>query len=143
MDNLKNGQMKKKRTVQNKQIINAYGKELILDLHECDPKKFTRSSIRRYFRELCDLIDMERHELYWWDDYGLPVSERQTLPHLKGTSAIQFITTSNVTIHTLDILKYVFLNIFSCKEFDPNVAAKFSQDFFKGRIVNKVVTVRK
>lgn len=120
-----------------------YGKELILDLHDCDPKKFTRKTITRYFKELCDLIDMERHDIHWWDDVGLPPEECQTLPHLKGTSAIQFITTSNVTIHTLDILKSVYLNIFSCKEFDGRVAAEFSRKFFKGRIVNLKITDRK
>jgi len=120
-----------------------YGKELILDLHDCDPKKFNRKMIGKYFKDLCDLIDMERHDVHWWDDVGLPPEERQTLPHLKGTSAIQFITTSNVTIHTLDILKSVYLNIFSCKEFDPRVAAEFSRKFFKGKIVNMKVADRK
>ncbi|MBI1956849.1 MAG: S-adenosylmethionine decarboxylase [Candidatus Niyogibacteria bacterium] len=120
-----------------------YGKELLLDLHNCNPKKFTRKTIGRYFKELCGLIDMERHDMHWWDDVGLPKAKRQTLPHLKGTSAIQFITTSNVTIHTLDILKNVYLNIFSCKEFDARVAAEFSRKFFEGKIVNLKVTDRK
>jgi len=120
-----------------------YGRELILDLHNCDPKKFSRKIIGRYFRELCDLIDMKRCELFWWDDYDVPKNERQTEPHLKGTSAVQFIMTSNITIHTLDILKNVYLNIFSCKDFDANKATEFSQKFFKGKIVNQVVIKRK
>lgn len=120
-----------------------YGKELILDLHDCDPKKFKRSTIKKYFKELCDLIDMQRCELYWWDDYGLPKEQQQTEPHLKGTSAIQFIMTSNITIHTLDIMKNVYLNIFSCKDFDAKVAAKYSKDFFKGKIVTQEVVIRK
>ncbi len=51
--------------------------------------------------------------------------------------------TSNVTIHTLDLLKAVYLNIFSCKDFDPKVAAAFSRKFFKGKIVTRAVIVRK
>lgn len=86
---------------------------------------------------------MQRCELFWWDDQGLPKEERQTEPHLKGTSAIQFIMTSNITIHTLDILKNVYVNIFSCKDFDANKAAEFSQKFFKGKIVNRVAIKRK
>lgn len=120
-----------------------YGKELILDLHRCNPKKFTRREIARYFRQLCDLIDMKRDEMHFWDDYGVPAAERQTLPHLKGTSAIQFIMTSNVTIHTLDIMKHVYLNVFSCKDFDAKVAAEFSRKFFQGKIVNLKVVARK
>lgn len=121
----------------------SYGKELILDLHNCDPKRFSRAIIKKFFRQLCELIDMQRCELFWWDDYGLPKSERQTEPHLKGTSAIQFIMTSNITIHTLDILGNVYLNIFSCKDFDAKKAAQFSKSFFKGKIVNQAVLKRK
>ncbi len=113
-----------------------YGKELILDLHNCDPKKFNRKIIGKYFREVCDLIDMQRCELFWWDDHGLPPEQCQTEPHLKGTSAVQFIMTSNITIHTLDIMKNVYLNIFSCKDFDASAAKKFSEKFFGGKAVN-------
>jgi S-adenosylmethionine/arginine decarboxylase-like enzyme len=86
---------------------------------------------------------MKRCKLVWWDDYGLPPSKRQTLPHLKGTSAVQFIMTSNITIHTLDILKNVYLNIFSCKDFDAAKALKFSKEFFGGKIVNFKIVDRK
>lgn len=119
-----------------------YGKELILDLHDCDPSTFTREGIENYFKKLCDMINMEKCELYWWDDYGLSPEEQETEPHLKGTSAIQFIKTSNITIHTLDILKNVYLNIFSCKEFDSNIVKKFSEDWFKGKTVNSQVIER-
>lgn len=122
--------------------IKPYGKELIIDIHKCDPSTFTRKSIRNYFKELCKTIDMERCELYWWDDYGVPPEEQENEPHMKGTSAIQFISTSNITIHTLDLLENVYLNIFSCKEFDSNVASKFSEEWFKGKIVNLKVIDR-
>lgn len=120
-----------------------YGKELILDLHNCDPATFTRKSIRNYFRRLCDLIDMERCKLSWWDDNGLAPEECQTEPHLKGTSAIQFILTSNITIHTLDLLENVYINIFSCKDLDADVAMRFSADWFKGKIISSHVIERK
>ena len=120
-----------------------YGKELILDLHDCNSKKFNRKTLKKYFEEVCDLIDMQRCELFWWDDYGVPLKERQTEPHLKGTSAVQFIITSNITIHTLDILRNVYLNIFSCKDFDARKAMKFSEKFFGGKIVNFKIIDRK
>jgi len=123
-------------------VKNGYGKELVIDLHECDPKKFNRKTLRKYFRELCDLIDMQRCELYFWDDVGVPKKYRMTEPHLKGTSAIQFIMTSNVTIHTLDLMKRVYLNIFSCKEFDAQEALAFSKKFFRGRVKNYKVFKR-
>lgn len=123
-------------------IENKYGKELILDLHHCDPTTFNRKTIKKYFVELCELIDMERCKLSWWDDHGLPPEECQTEPHLKGTTAVQFILTSNIVIHTLDLMGAVYVNIFSCKEFDPEVAAEFTAKWFKGKVVNSHVIDR-
>ena len=113
-----------------------YGKEVIIDLHHCDVSKFNRKMLKKYFVELCDLIKMERAKLCWWDDHGVPKEEQQTEPHLKGTSAVQFITTSNIVIHTLDILESVYLNIFSCKDFEGKIVEEFSKDFFKGEVVS-------
>lgn len=107
-----------------------YGKELILDLHECDARRFTRSSIKEFFVELCELIDMERCDLHFWDDLGVPVEEQQTDPKTKGTSAVQFILTSTIVIHTLDLMRAVYINIFSCDEFDTDAAARFTADWF-------------
>lgn len=122
--------------------MKSYGKELILDIHNCDTSTFTRKSIRKYFKELCTLINMERCKLCWWDDYGVPLEEQETEPHLKGTTAIQFIKTSNITMHTLDLMENVYLNIFSCKDFDSDIVKKFSEQWFKGRIVNSHVIER-
>ena len=107
-----------------------YGIELILDLHDCDPSTFNRKSLDSFFTELCDLINMERCEVHFWDDVGVPLKEQQTLPHTKGTSAVCFILTSTIVVHTLDLLKSVYINIFSCKEFDPKKAEKFTQKWF-------------
>lgn len=120
----------------------AYGKELILDLHSCDPKTFKRKAIKKYFIDLCKMIKMNRCKLYWWDDYGLPKEERQTEPHLKGTSAIQFILTSNIVIHTLDMMGHVYINIFSCKDFNVKKATNYSRTYFKGKVVNAKVVKR-
>ena len=110
-----------------------YGLELVLDLHDCDVAQFTRKAIEQYFVELCDLIGMERCELHFWDDVGVPEDEQQTDPKTKGTSAVQFILTSSVVIHTLDLLKAAYVNVFSCKEFDTNKAAEFTADRFKSK----------
>ena len=123
-------------------MTQPYGQELILDIHNCDPDRFNRITIKNYFKDLCELIDMQRCDLHFWDDVGVPEEEKQTEPHLKGTSAIQFIMTSNVTIHTLDILKTVHINIFSCKEFDHDVAGDFTARWFDGKIVNQMSIVR-
>ncbi len=116
--------------------MKSYGKELILDLHNCDVSRFNRHGITMYFIQLCKLIEMEREDLHFWDYEGDPDGYKNAPLHLKGISAIQFISTSNITIHTLDVLKKIYLNIFSCKEFDPDVAKDFTEKTFKGRTVN-------
>jgi S-adenosylmethionine/arginine decarboxylase-like enzyme len=107
-----------------------YGYELILDLHSCDARTFSRTSIDSYFSQLCDLIDMEMCEVHFWDDIGVLPEEQQTLPHTKGTSAVCFILTSSIVIHTLDLLGAVYVNVFSCKPFDPAAARQFTQNWF-------------
>jgi S-adenosylmethionine decarboxylase len=111
-------------------VADQYGIELILDLHGCDISKFTRASITEYFEGLCDLIEMQREDLHFWDDVGLSEENKQTSPHTQGTSAVQFILTSSIVIHTLDQLRSVYINIFSCKVYDPDIAEKFSVEWF-------------
>ncbi len=110
-----------------------YGFELIIDLHGCDVSKFNRASLDGYFEKLCKAIDMEKCERYFWDDTGLPEEEKQTSPHTKGSSAVQFILTSSIVIHTLDLLEAVYVNIFSCKKYDAELAEKITKEWFDAK----------
>lgn len=110
-----------------------YGYELILDLHGCDVSKFTRRSIEEYMVTICEAIGMEREDLHFWDYEGLPEEEIPKDSHLLGTTAVQFITTSNIVIHTLDLLKAVYVNIFSCKKYDTELAEKITKEWFSAK----------
>lgn len=110
-----------------------YGFELILDLHGCDVTRFNRDSLDRYFEKLCKAIDMEKCDRYFWDDVGVHPNERQTSPHTKGTSAVQFILTSTIIVHTLDLLEAVYINIFSCKNFDKKIAKNITIKWFDAK----------
>ncbi|MDQ1352157.1 MAG: hypothetical protein QG657_2463 [Acidobacteriota bacterium] len=107
-----------------------YGFELIMDLHGCDVSTFNRESLDNYFETLCKAIDMQKCERYFWDDFGLPPELQQTSPHAKGTSAVQFILTSSIVIHTLDLLGAVYINIFSCKPFDRKITEQITTEWF-------------
>lgn len=108
-----------------------YGFELIIDLHGCDVSTFNRVSLRQFFKKICSEIKMTRCKLHFWDDVGVPPEEQQTSPHTKGTSAVQFILTSTIVIHTLDLLGAVYINIFSCKAFDKDKAEQLTKEWFK------------
>ncbi len=114
-----------------------FGQLLSLDLHNCDVSKFNRADIKRYFIELCDLIEMEREDLHFWDYEGVPADEIELEEHLLGTSAVQFIRTSNIVIHTLDLTGNIYLDVFSCKNFKEIDVIDFTESFFGGKVVNK------
>ncbi len=122
--------------------MTGYGKELILDLHECDISTFYRASLEVFGKRLCKLVDMKQEIFHPWDDDDTPDAYKETEPHLIGYSGVHFIRTSNITIHAVTLLRSVHVNLFTCKEFDPDIAAKFVADWFCGKIVQQVVLER-
>jgi S-adenosylmethionine/arginine decarboxylase-like enzyme len=119
-----------------------YGQELILDLCDCDPSKFDREYLKVYFEGLCRRLKMRREDLHFWD-YDDPQEKAAAPAHLKGTSAVQFITTSTIVIHTLDDLKRAYINVFSCKDFDIEMAVDYTKRFFYGQVSYQTVVERK
>jgi S-adenosylmethionine/arginine decarboxylase-like enzyme len=105
-----------------------YGAELIIDLHGCNLEGIVnREKLHEFFVTLCERIDMKRHgdPLYWEDT--------SDIPHLRGVSAMQFIETSTIVCHPLPMLNSVYVNIFSCKEFDPDMALSFCMKFWRAK----------
>ena len=124
-----------------------YGKELIIDLHNCNTDLFARRELKKYVVALCEVIDMERAKLTWWDYKYHPWLKRKAPEHLKGTSVaarimVQFITTSTVIIHALDDTGKAYINIFSCKDFDLDMVGNFTANYFNGFIAKSTVVVR-
>jgi hypothetical protein len=112
-----------------------YGMEAIIDLKDCNVEKFTRQSIRKWLKILCDeKIDMVRDELIFWDDAGVPEKYKQKLPHTSGISGVQFILTSSIVFHTLDLTGELYVNIFSCRDFDGQTAIDFTKEWFEGEV---------
>ncbi len=112
----------------------VYGYSSVLDVIECDPSTFTRAGIEDFLVTLCDAIDMEREDLHFWDYEGDPEGYAAAPAHLRGVSAVQFIKTSSIVVHTLDELKVVFIDLFSCKEYDPNTVKALVESHFKGNV---------
>ena len=85
---------------------------------------------------------MEKCEVHFWDDIGVPLEEQQTNPHTKGMSAVCFILTSTIVIHTLQLLKAAYVNVFSCKRFDPETAAEFTKLWFRASACSELFVER-
>lgn len=120
-----------------------YGYELIIDLDKADVRKFTREALAEFLDTLCiDILNVRPEDRHFWDDVGLTLEQCQTDPKTKGTTVVQFLLTSNVTIHTLDILRKVYINIFVCRDFDANRAINFCKEFFNADLRRTTVVER-
>jgi S-adenosylmethionine/arginine decarboxylase-like enzyme len=114
-----------------------YGKELILDLYDCDPKIIrSKKKILEYSNKICNLIKMKK--------YGKPFCERFGLGQdfTAGYSLVQLIESSSITGHFSELWNRAFVNIFSCKMFNHEIAANFTKNFFKAKRIKKRVLIR-
>ena len=102
-----------------------WGLSTCINLYGCD-KDLIRSKekIREFTIALCELIEVKR--------YGDPVivhfgrDER-----VEGYSLVQLIETSLVSGHFAECDNSVYIDVFSCKFYNPGVAYDFCATFFK------------
>jgi S-adenosylmethionine/arginine decarboxylase-like enzyme len=115
---------------------NTYGMEQIVDLEDVPDEMFQEGKVKEFLLGLCKEIKMNhdpRGPLTWGcrSDMDDPVN-----PKSDGISGVLFIETSSITIHAIDRLSKVFVNCFSCADFDPLAMMKYTEKFWKGKIVN-------
>ncbi|HJT19349.1 MAG TPA: S-adenosylmethionine decarboxylase [Nitrospira sp.] len=113
----------------------AWGLCTAVDLQDCQPDLIRNADhIRRYVVELCDLIEMQRFGECQVVDFG---SGR-----VAGYSMVQLISTSLISGHFANDTNNAYLDIFSCKGYDPVVVEEFSKKFFGARRSTATVTLR-
>jgi S-adenosylmethionine/arginine decarboxylase-like enzyme len=96
-----------------------------IDLHDGDRALLADpGSIRRFVPAVIDAIGMRAH--------GSLMLERFGDGQLEGWSALQFIETSSITIHADEVFGRCFIDVFSCRSFDPAVAAAIAVEHFGG-----------
>jgi len=118
----------------------AWGLTTSLDLHECNPETVEdKDKIKKYILDLCDLIKMRR--------YGEPqIVYFGKDENIKGYTAVQLIETSSITAHfglNPDKTGYGYIDVFSCKSYDPKVVSKFTKDYFEAKSFNENIFFRK
>ncbi len=135
--------LKKINDIDGEKVVSGiYGKEVLLDCYECDVGKFNRTELRKFFTKLVNLLGMKKGDLHYWDDWRVPMNQRQTKLETTGTTAVQFMLTSNITVHSLDKLARVYVNIFSCKDFCEGKVKTFVQEWFSAKSVRMHVVYR-
>ena len=97
-----------------------------IDIYNCHPDKIRNAGeIRRFVIELCNLIEMKRFGETLVVHFG--EDER-----VAGYSMVQLIETSLISAHFANLTNTIYLDVFSCKPYDPETVRSFSEKFFGG-----------
>ena len=106
--------------------VPRWGMLAAIDLHGCQRRRLEDpNSIRAFFPSVIEAIGMRAH--------GPLRLERFGTGELEGWSAMQFIETSSIVVHADEFSGRCFIDVFSCREFDPETAAAIAAAHFGGR----------
>ena len=113
----------------------AWGLYTSVDIHNCHPEYIRdKELIQQYVLQLSEILKMKC--------YGKPQFSE---PDAKcdGCSMTQFIESSLVSGHFAYKSNTAYIDIFSCKYYDPEVISHFTLSYFRGSDYSVNVTVRK
>ena len=116
-------------------VLRTWGKHLILDAAGCSPKMIGCPKVVGGFaRSLVKRIDMV--------PFGDPQVVMFGSGSKKGYTLVQLIETSNITAHFVEENNSMYLDVFSCKDFDPDVVEEAVKEFFDAKYFNRKVILR-
>jgi S-adenosylmethionine decarboxylase len=95
----------------------------MLDCSGCE-RMTDANTLKEFVKELVIEIDMVA--------VGEPWIERTAigLPDKEGFSLYQLIVTSNISAHFIDEPKHIYLDVFSCKEFNIDIVKSVVTKYF-------------
>jgi S-adenosylmethionine/arginine decarboxylase-like enzyme len=115
--------------------LRTWGKHLILDAAGCSPKRIGSSVvIKNFTNELVRRIDMTA--------YGDPQIVMFGTGNKKGYTLIQLIETSNIAAHFVEENNSMYLDVFSCKDFDAEIVKDLVSEYFDAQKFSSRVLFR-
>lgn len=114
-----------------------WGYHIMYDCSKCNKKNIkSEINIRNFLDEILQVTKMKK--------LGEPKFENLQIgdKNLYGFSCVQLIHTSSITAHFIDLSGNAYIDIFSCKEFDPEVVTKCIYKYFSPKKVNKHFLIR-
>ena len=115
---------------------NAWGLLTSVDLYRCNPETIRDArAIKRYVDELCELIEMKQFGETQIVNFG--EDEK-----VAGFSMVQLIETSLISGHFANKSNNAYIDIFSCKYYEPSVALEFTKKFFEAKEVKMHYVLR-
>ena len=117
-----------------------FGTHLILDADDCQGKINDRKHIQSFIDTLVKEMGMKKvgetiFEYFEDNDYN---RERDIV----GYSVVQIISLSNITIHINEISKTVYLDVFTCGDFDDTKIGLIFSDYFQAQKIKKRILTR-
>ena len=107
----------------------AWGLLTSLDLHSCNPETIRDArAIKRYVDELCELIEMRQFGETQIVNFGQDEK-------VAGFSMVQLIETSLISGHFANKSNNAYIDIFSCKFYEPSVVVEFTKKYFEAKNV--------
>ncbi|MBF0229031.1 MAG: S-adenosylmethionine decarboxylase [Desulfamplus sp.] len=107
-----------------------------IDIYSCNPEKIRDAEyIKQFVKDLCDLIEMKR----FGETQVVHFGEDEKVA---GFSMVQLIETSLISAHFANLTNTTYLDVFSCKPYDPEVVRNFAQGYFEGKETMINVTYR-
>lgn len=114
-----------------------FGPHLMLDLRKCNKEKLSDYDlVFNILHELPVEIGMTKIT----QPYVFPYSG--LVPEDKGITGTVIIAESHISIHTFQEKDYVFVDVFSCKDFDVDLAAEYIINAFESKDYDKHVVNR-
>lgn len=108
-----------------------------IDLHNCNPQTIRDAEkIKQFVYELCERIEVKRFGECTVVHFGED-------PRVSGYSMVQLIETSLVSAHFANETNTTYLDVFSCKYFNPQVVADYAKEYFDASDANLKHTLRK
>lgn len=106
-------------------MADFWGWHLLLDIKSCDIGSITsEQNLSGFLKALVERIDMIA--------YGDPIIKHFAThdPEKAGYSIVQLIETSNITGHFVDKNGDAYIDVFSCKPFQPDDVIAVVMEFF-------------
>ena len=115
----------------------AWGLLTSVDIYNCAPETIRcADTIKTFVKQLCEKIDMKTYEECVVVKFGKE-------PRISGFSMTQLIETSLISGHFAEESNATYLDVFSCKFYEPRDVAEFAISFFKGTNYKMQVALRR
>lgn len=115
----------------------SWGLSTSINLYACNPNSIRNAEkIKQFVFELCDRTGMKRFGECQIVDFG-------SNDEVAGFSMTQLIDSSLISAHFANKTNRIFLDVFSCKYYEPEKVAEFAKYFFEAKDYTLVYTFRK